>query len=131
MKLREEVHNKVLLLRSLEATILQPKFERLWTDSSKRQKDEVFEIIKAESKRRLNAWIRNHPSIDLGEKSLRQLRDIGCRLGVQNYSRLTKAELIKAIQDKEMDYGLQQGRETREDEDNAGRDGSDVDGSSD
>jgi len=126
--LREEVHNKVLLLRSLETTILQPKFERLWADSSKRQKDEVFEIIRAESKGRLNAWIRNHPSIDLGEKSLRQLRDIGGRLGVKNYSRITKAELIKAIQEKEKQYGLQQSRETREDEDNVGGNGADVAG---
>ena len=106
-KLREEVHQKVLLLRSLETTILQPKFERLWLDSSRRQKDEVVTHIIKEDRKKLIAWMRNHPSIDLGEKSLRQLRVIGRRLGVKNYSRLTIAGLITAIQDKEKTYGLQ------------------------
>ncbi len=113
----------MLLLRSLEATILQPKFERLWEDSSNRQKDEVKTIVIKEDRKKLTEWIRNHPSIDLGEKSLRQLRKIGYRLGVKNYSRLTIAELIKAIQEKEKTYGLHEGGAAGEDEDHTCRDG--------
>ena len=110
-------------MRSLETTILQPKFERLWEDSSQQQKDEVATHIIKEDREKLMQWIQNHPSIDLGEKSLRQLRIIGSRLGVKNYSRITIAELIKAIYKKEEQYGLQQSGAVGEDEDNAGRDG--------
>ena len=110
-------------MRSLETTILQPKFERLWADSSNRQKDEVSTIIELKDRGRLISWMRNHPSIDLGEKSLRQLRVIGRRLGVKNYTRLTIAELIRAIQNKEKTYGLHEGGTAGEDENNVGRDG--------
>ena len=104
---------------------MQPKFERLWEDSSNRQKDEVHTHVVKEDRKKLTEWILNHPSIDLGEKSLRQLRKIGRRLGVKNYSRLTIARLIIAIQNKEKAYGLHEGGATGEDEDNLSGNGSD------
>jgi len=89
------------MMRRLEHLILSPLFERLWKDSDEGLKDAATKRVFAGDLRGLKAWMRNHPSIDLGEKSVRTLREIGQRQGIANYSRLTKVELMSAIRERE------------------------------
>ena len=105
MKLREEVHNRAMTFRTIENILLRPMFVRLWIDSTDAEKKTVEEIIKQGDRNRLNKWMENHPSVDLGEKPFRNLRRIGQKLGIENYSRLDRAQLIAAIIQKEMNYG--------------------------
>ena len=96
-KLKEEVHNRILKLRSIEGMLLSLRFDRLWTDSTPDDKAKVTELIENADKKGVQKWIRDHASIDLGEMSILKLREIGQRLRVPNYSRLDKPLLLSAI----------------------------------
>lgn len=100
LRVREELHNRLLLARSLELLLLKPQFEELWESSNEEQKKEAEKHIKANNKDALVEWMRKHPAIDLGEKTVRQLIPMARRLGVKNYSRLSRDELIVAIKEK-------------------------------
>lgn len=85
----------------MEAMILRPQFERLWNDSSEEEKNVVREYIEKCDKKGLSNWLRTHRSLDLGERSYEYLREAARRLGIRNYSRLTKPELIRLIKEAE------------------------------
>lgn len=97
LKLREELHNKLLKARSLESILLQPQFERLWEDSTARQQEECKALIVGLDKDGVSRWMRDHPSIDVGEKSVRDLYVMAQRLNIKNYTRLSKEELVATI----------------------------------
>lgn len=99
-KLRRELHERVLRLRSVEHVIHQSLFERLWTDSSEEERVVAEVYINAGNRQRLVNWIRNHKSIDYGEMTLQQLRRVGNIMAVPNYSRLSKIELLSAIEEE-------------------------------
>ena len=85
----------------MEIIILAPKFERLWKDSMIEQQQQACVYIKECSLNCLRLWVTNHPSIELGEMNIRQLRERGRKADVRNYSRKDKSELIIEIQFKE------------------------------
>jgi hypothetical protein len=104
LKLREEVHNRILKMRSLEALILRPQFERLWESSSEILRQEARVIISLGNREGLLAWIQSHPSLDLAERSTKELKEVARKLGISNWSRLSKLELLIAIQRKEENH---------------------------
>ena len=108
IKLREEVHNSILRMRSIEAMLERPDFERLWDDSNNAQQDALRALVKKNDKDAVRNWIRNHPSLELAEKKLVELKKIACQLCIPNYSRKSKLELIRDIQAKEKMYGEKQ-----------------------
>jgi len=103
---KSKLHRRVLNLRNIEGLINTDLFNSLWENSGKRQREEVVEIIEKEDKDRLLFWMRNHPSIELSEKPLSTLRRTAARIGVTNYSRLSKGGLIREISRKEKEYGV-------------------------
>ncbi len=107
VRLLEEHHNRVLSARSIEGVITSLQFERLWGESTEEQKVAAKKLIEANNKKSILAWMRKHPSIDIGEKPIRDLYPIAKRLGVRNYSRLLRHELIAAIQREESNCGSQ------------------------
>jgi len=106
-QLQEELHNQILRARNIENLLIRPQFERLWTDSNEAQKKEATEHIKEFNKAKLLDWMRTHPSIDLGEKLLRDLIPIAKQLKIKNYSRLGRIQLIQAIREMESSCGTQ------------------------
>jgi len=100
-KTREMLHAKILRLRSIEGIVSSLRFERLWDDSDKEQREEVLGYIKEENRVRILKWIRTHPSLELGELSTSQLKELARKLRVTNYSRMLKVQLIRAIKEKE------------------------------
>lgn len=106
-RLREELHNKILVSRSIESMILHPRFERLWLHSEPEQKATVRLCIKTNNKLGILKWMREHPSIDIGEKPLRDLYPIAKELRIKNYSRLQRDDLI--IEIKRAEDNAQQG----------------------
>ena len=100
-EVRRIARKRSLCARSIEATVKSSKFERLWEDSDEREKSKAEHIIWKEDKKALVDWMRQHPSLDLGERGLPYLRDRGKKLRIKNYSRLSKPELIRAIMNKE------------------------------
>ena len=100
--LRKEVHDNTLRCRSIESIVQSARFERLWEESTDRQKEEAEFAVWKGSKPELMKWMKNHSSLELGERSLTYLKDRAKKLRVKNYSRLTKPELIGAINRKEI-----------------------------
>ena len=95
-----DVHNKILSYRSIEHLINQPYFERLWQVSTGLSRILFRKMADKGDRLGCHNWIHNHPSLELGELSIRQLRKIAYEVGVKNYSRLSKYELIVGIQEK-------------------------------
>lgn len=107
IRLQEQIHNRLLRLRSIEAMVRQPQFERLWADSDKKQQEIVESYIDAADRDKVREWMRKHPSLELAERPLKELYKIASRMGIVNYSRKGRLELIRAIQKKEQN-GTQQ-----------------------
>lgn len=42
-------------------------------------------------------WIKTHPTLEIGEQGIRQLRETAKGLGIRNYSRMTKLKLMRVI----------------------------------
>jgi len=100
-KIREKLHARILLLRSIEGTLSSIRFERLWSDSDKKQRKEVLDYLDAEDKEAIVTWLRNHPSLDVAELPLSRIKELAQKLRIRYYSRLGKLELIRAIREIE------------------------------
>lgn len=98
-KVREEFHNRVLNLRRIEAVLLRCEFEHLWEVSDKETKDKVRKLIKEGDREAILTWMREHPSLDIGEKPVRELRKIAKSLQIKNYSRMGRVQLLMSIRE--------------------------------
>ena len=96
-KIRVKMHDEINNLRNMEHYIRQPYFENLWIVSDENQKQIVKKILEKKDKPKLIKWIRRHPSLELGEKNIRQLRDDAREAYIKNYSRMDKLELLMAL----------------------------------
>lgn len=114
-RVREEFHNRVLIARSIETILVSLRFERLWGHSSEEQKGGVEKYIHASDKKGILKWMEDHPSIDIGEKSLRELYPIAKKLRIKNYSRLQRDDLIVEIKKAEAASVTQQGAHAQSD----------------
>lgn len=81
--------------------IRRPQFERLWDDSDDAGRQELTVLIAEGRRIKVADWIRQHPSLELGEKKLSVLKDIATRFGITNVSRMGKLQLVKAITRRE------------------------------
>ena len=99
--LTKAVHENTLRARSVEAIIQSAKFERLWSESTDTQKQEAELAVWQGSKPKLVNWMKEHSSLELGERQMIYLRNRSKKLRIKNYSRLSKPELIRAISIKE------------------------------
>ncbi len=93
VKLHQEINN----LRNIEHYLKQPYLENLWIVSEDEQRKDLLNILEKRNKLRLINWIRRHPSLLLGEKSIRQLRDDAREAYIPFYSRMNKSELLIAL----------------------------------
>jgi len=83
----------------VETAINHPRFDSLWDDSSDTERQQFLEFMSIPDKVKIFDWIRNHPSLELEDKSLVELKEIAYKLNVLNYSRLLKPDLIRSIRD--------------------------------
>lgn len=101
-RLQNEIHQRVLDLRSVELAMKGPRFERLYDASNKEERATVRHILLCGDKNRLKDWIDLHRDVALGEMSLNTLKRLAQRLHIKNYSRKQRHELtqdIECIQD--------------------------------
>jgi len=101
-ELQDTITTKTLHHRSLSGIVCTAKFERLWEDSSERDRELVTELIYFGYMSKVKEWIRNHKSLEFGERSICWLREHARVLQIKNWSRLTKAELITEINKSEI-----------------------------
>lgn len=95
--LKKQLHEKILMLRSLESVINKPKFSRLWHESTDEEKKQVSNYIDNKDKDSLLNWLNTHRALEVGELNIRQLRETAKQMNIRNYSRLGKLDLMRAI----------------------------------
>jgi len=101
-KIREKQRQKVLLYRSIERLINKPIFGILWEESDFLIQWIVADFINDGDKDEIINWITNHKSLSYEDRNISHLKSIARKLQIKNWSRLSKYELIRAIQQKEL-----------------------------
>lgn len=96
-KLRSDYHFKLLDTRNVWYLISKTYFKYLYDKSTEDQKLLAERFINSNSVSGLRDWIRKHPSLGLEEMTMLDLRDLAKSLGVRNYCRLTKGQLVTMI----------------------------------
>lgn len=104
-KLREEIHNRVLKQRRIQTIVESLRFEQFWETLSPVEKASVDLKAKIGAHEALLTDIRSFESTELGEKRIRALRELGKEHNIKNYSRLSRGELIRALE------GINDGKE--------------------
>lgn len=100
IKIREEIHNKILCIRRIECIITKDSFSTLWDRLNDKEREELEQSIKNLEYDEVKYWVESHRHIlDLGEMGVRQLRDLAIRYHIKNYSRLQKYELIQRLEE--------------------------------
>ena len=98
IRLKEKLHNKILKARSIEHLIMQEKFQRLWDESNDEERANIEQAVDNLDRVTILKWLKRHPSLDYGEMDIRTLRQFARESGIRYYSRLSKPELIFALE---------------------------------
>lgn len=98
-KLREEVHNRVLKQRRIQTIVESLRFEQFWETLSDLEKASTELKAKIGAHEQLLTDIRAFESSELGEKRIRALRELAKEAGIKNYSRKSREELIRELED--------------------------------
>lgn len=88
-------------LRGIRSLVDSEEFEFLWNKSTKEQKDALKKSIKNGDRESVKRWIDFHPTRKAEHWSYKRLRDRARKLGVYNYSRKTRGQLIREIMEHE------------------------------
>ena len=100
MELQNRVHRRMLEWRSLDAFILTERFEDAYKRATGPEVDRLILILKSGQLEAVRQWAKDRMAGPLRFQSYRQLRDLGRRENVQRWSRLTRDELIAALEKK-------------------------------
>ena len=84
-------------LRSIQHKLEASHINELWLLSDEQQRKEVIAYIYNGDKNKLKEWIDTHPSTKVKDWSYNRLRDRAKDIGVKNYSRMTREQLIEYI----------------------------------
>jgi len=98
-RLRLDLHNKLLAVRSLDRLVHSELFERAYAAAGEEARAVVSERVRAGERQRVVEWIANvlRSSLLLEELPVTQLRDLAADCCVRGYRVMTKQGLISAI----------------------------------
>jgi len=99
-RVQSDQKQKLYIQRAIYSAVISKKFTRLWGDSTNDKKLEALEAIK-KNRKAITKWMENHPALELGERSLHDLKVLGQDYNIRNWSRLGKTLLIQEIQEYE------------------------------
>ncbi len=88
-------------MRSIALIVEGYEFEDLWNKSTKEQRTEVCKYIETCNKHKVKEWMYSHPTIKAEDWSFVRLIARAKILRIKNYSRLSRADLVQAIMEKE------------------------------
>jgi len=97
VSLLETVHNRQLKARAIDRLVETKDFESLWQASEQTDQDAALWFIKNLALEKLKDWMLQHPKRDIDNLKYTELVALAKQKGIRNYSRLTKAELIRAL----------------------------------
>lgn len=101
--LMEMATKKVNESRNVCTLLSRPDFAKLYEAGTPTEKDQVIKLVTAGASEALRAWYRSKLSKELGDKSVRELREIASALTIPDYTRLSKALLLSEIVKRQKD----------------------------
>lgn len=93
----------MLALRQLDRLVYTEIFESAYSQATKDQLKVLYDLIESYKIFEIRKWLRGILHKDLKAKSYSELREIAYIEQLLNYSRMTKSQLLKALQ--ESTYG--------------------------
>lgn len=97
-KLKARVHNAALEARSLSRIVDTEAFARAWDAANEKQREELWNYVVGIDKDNVDRWVKRVlSSVNLADKSIRELRDLARTAGVQYYNNLTKERLLEEL----------------------------------
>lgn len=99
---RVKLDSRINDLRSIARRIQTPQFEAVYEQATPEMRKEVIQYITLGSKELIQAWY--HRCVDskiIEAMSMRELRSLGSKYKIVNYSRMSRSELIQLIVQKE------------------------------
>jgi hypothetical protein len=95
--LMETATAKACELRNICTLLKRPDFERMYDKGSDHDREQVLKLVEAGAHEALRAWYRSKLHRELGDKSVRELRQIAAELAIPDYTRLNKSLLLSEI----------------------------------
>lgn len=103
--LSETVATKIRNLRNVQTVLSRPDFKKLYESASDAEKMRVDAFAKTGAYEPLRLWYRSRIRTELGDKSVRELREIAALLAIPDYTRLQKPLLLSEIVKRTNDEG--------------------------
>lgn len=91
------IHNKILMLRSIERILKSEDFEYVYKNASPDEQTKVEWILKTENLDNLKKWLHRLSEESLITMSSRKLKNLCKRNSIPYWSRLTREEMIEAL----------------------------------
>lgn len=92
-RVNSEIAAKRRTFRIIEGTRFREAYDQACTPC----RNKAEELVKSDNQNGLDRWIGEQLKQVHAEKNIRQLREVGRRLGVPNYNRLSKGILLSEI----------------------------------
>lgn len=102
--IRQAAHERVLSARTIERIVESKEFEDYLRRSLSSGRLAAEQLITSGNKDGLDAWMaacRNE--FDFAALSIRELRQLGAKLGIPNFNRMSKAQLLSEIENATQD----------------------------
>ena len=96
--LQQQVKRTLQRNRAIFRLLHTPVLIELWEKSDEETKKKLASYVNNEDKLMVRTWLKEHPFLELGDMPLEILKVKAQKLGVINYSRICKEELIMALE---------------------------------
>jgi hypothetical protein len=96
-ELLEIANRKACDFRNVCTILFRPDFKSLYANSSVEDMNRVDRLVQTGAYDLLRTWYRSKLNSQLGDKSVRELRQIAAALSIPDYARLKKPLLLSEI----------------------------------
>jgi hypothetical protein len=94
LNLKKSLELKLITRKSIVYLINTHRFIYLFSNATENAQREVLILIKEEKHKAIKDWLKR----ETGDHSLTELRNLGRKYSITNYGRLSKRELITALE---------------------------------
>ncbi len=98
LKARQEINDKLTIIRSIDRIVNSEKFDILYSHANEQDEQIIHNALKILDKDALLNWIKSKSrQINYNEVGIKELHSMARRMGIKNYTRLPKALLLFEI----------------------------------
>jgi hypothetical protein len=95
---RQLAYNRLNEVRNVEYLVKSPEFQATWDGAIEGARAIVLIHIKNGDKNEVQKWLDHHRKVAHAEKKWTVLMNHAKKCGVKNYSRMSRAQLIAALE---------------------------------